>query len=593
MYRHHRRQLVSLVVGASLLLLGSSATLGQVNYFAPSTTGVSGSVTTVTISMDSPAGSPPIQGFSMGVCTDAAVIAPNMISQGADVAATNGGAGADFFDTETPPGGFTCGCVINFIGMATLPSGVNLDLVDVDYDVLGGNGTQSLIEFCNTLGQPTVSNAIVVNGAAITPIFNDGVFDVQPAAAVVFSIAPSGVAVPNGSLDVAVEMENSIPVFGFSFGLSFDPVAMNLGAVTASGVLGATNGGSGPDFLDVDLFPGGGTGATVECTISTAPPVESISAGAFQELLTLDFDFGFSIGPPCSTLPLTFVDTLGVPLEAIGPSGPELAAGTLGEIVIGTVQAAPPTGGITLAVDSTTATPGVPVASRVTLDTDTEIEALSFGISYQPGDVSLASVDQGLNLAQLRCGAGPEFFSAETITGLEFGVTIASVFAISPPIMDRVLFPGADQEIAVLNFVTNPAPGGSGTPLTFTDTLGTVPVAIEVTVNAQAVSPVTVDGSIDFGSGFTRGNCNVDGMTDLGDAIFLLGSLFPGPGGPNLLACADACDANDDGMLDVGDAVALLGSLFGGTFTVPPPLNCGADPTPTDPLGCGSFSVCP
>lgn len=90
---------------------------------------------------------------------------------------------------------------------------------------------------------------------------------------------------------------------------------------------------------------------------------------------------------------------------------------------------------------------------------------------------------------------------------------------------------------------------------------------------------------------FQRGDCNVDGMTDIGDAIALLGELFSG-GTPG--PCADACDANDDGAKDIGDAIALLGHLFSGTGPLPNPFgSCGEDPT-TDALDCiGPIASCP
>ena len=89
------------------------------------------------------------------------------------------------------------------------------------------------------------------------------------------------------------------------------------------------------------------------------------------------------------------------------------------------------------------------------------------------------------------------------------------------------------------------------------------------------------------GPSFVRGNCNgLDASVNIADAIYLLGALFPAPGGtPNSLPCRDACDTNDDGGINIADAVALLGSLFGNP-AVPLPLpnagsGCGQDTTPS------------
>jgi hypothetical protein len=96
---------------------------------------------------------------------------------------------------------------------------------------------------------------------------------------------------------------------------------------------------------------------------------------------------------------------------------------------------------------------------------------------------------------------------------------------------------------------------------------------------------------------FIRGDTNDDGGVDIGDAIYMLGNLFPGGGGPAPLGCRDAADANDDGLNDIADVIALLGSLFGSpTVPLPSPNaaeGCGPDPTIVDALDCAAFAGCP
>jgi hypothetical protein len=92
-----------------------------------------------------------------------------------------------------------------------------------------------------------------------------------------------------------------------------------------------------------------------------------------------------------------------------------------------------------------------------------------------------------------------------------------------------------------------------------------------------------------------RGDANDDAGVNIADAIYLLGNLFPGPGGPNPLDCLDAADANDDGSINIADAIALLGSLFGIPTTPLPFPNitdgCGEDPG--QELGCVQMDSCP
>jgi len=88
---------------------------------------------------------------------------------------------------------------------------------------------------------------------------------------------------------------------------------------------------------------------------------------------------------------------------------------------------------------------------------------------------------------------------------------------------------------------------------------------------------------------FIRCDCNRDGFSDIGDAIFMLSLLFFG----GVPSCEDACDANDDGVIDIGDAIYKLSSLFGIGPTPPSPFpSCGPDPT-SDTLTCDSFPACP
>jgi len=89
---------------------------------------------------------------------------------------------------------------------------------------------------------------------------------------------------------------------------------------------------------------------------------------------------------------------------------------------------------------------------------------------------------------------------------------------------------------------------------------------------------------------FRRGDANVDGITDISDGTFVLGTLFLGfaPRG-----CDDAMDTNDSGDVDVSDAVALFGYLFTGGVAPPPPgaTSCGLDTT-DDGLDCELYAVC-
>lgn len=89
-----------------------------------------------------------------------------------------------------------------------------------------------------------------------------------------------------------------------------------------------------------------------------------------------------------------------------------------------------------------------------------------------------------------------------------------------------------------------------------------------------------------LGTPFVRGDCNADGMNDIGDAIFGLSVLFAGAEAP----CLDSCNANGDGAFDIADAISVLSFLFsGGAAPSAPFPECGIAPS----LGCDSFTACP
>ncbi len=81
---------------------------------------------------------------------------------------------------------------------------------------------------------------------------------------------------------------------------------------------------------------------------------------------------------------------------------------------------------------------------------------------------------------------------------------------------------------------------------------------------------------------FMRGDVNLNGVIDEGDANQLVDSIyFQGP-----LLCEDAGDYNDDGTLNVADVISILNRLNSGGAPPPAPFpTAGVDPT-ADSLSC-------
>ncbi|MCA8959065.1 MAG: hypothetical protein KDC38_01070 [Planctomycetes bacterium] len=100
---------------------------------------------------------------------------------------------------------------------------------------------------------------------------------------------------------------------------------------------------------------------------------------------------------------------------------------------------------------------------------------------------------------------------------------------------------------------------------------------------------VGAGGSLTFLPWFVRGDCNGDGVFDLGDPIFHLQQLFQT--GEDF-DCPESCDVNDSGALDIADAIFAISGLY--AFGAPPPAPypaCGPDPS--GDYDCTTFASCP
>jgi len=123
--------------------------------------------------------------------------------------------------------------------------------------------------------------------------------------------------------------------------------------------------------------------------------------------------------------------------------------------------------------------------------------------------------------------------------------------------------------------------------------MGGQPIDNKVTQEGQSVNPLIVDKVVRSFAGvpFIRADTNVDGATDISDAIRTFMFLFQGASDP---PCLSAADSNDDGGIDISDGIHTLNDLFmpGTAIPEPGPFRCGVDPT-ADDLTCLAFDLCP
>ncbi len=113
--------------------------------------------------------------------------------------------------------------------------------------------------------------------------------------------------------------------------------------------------------------------------------------------------------------------------------------------------------------------------------------------------------------------------------------------------------------------------------------VGSKNASVEIS-NFMVISTSTLDQV-----SFKRGDCNVDGSTDISDSVYILLILF---GGLQQSTCTKASDCDDSGAIDVTDAVVLLETLFLNKGLLRQPIDsCGFDLT-IDSLSCELFEQC-
>jgi len=117
----------------------------------------------------------PIMGFSFGLRHDAARLTPTLASQGAAVAATNGGTGAAYFLVDLAPAngpGLFVACVFSFSApLDTLPVGLDHEAVVVGYDTnpAAPPASTTPITPAGDLGNPPTIIVFSVNGVSHFP----------------------------------------------------------------------------------------------------------------------------------------------------------------------------------------------------------------------------------------------------------------------------------------------------------------------------------------------------------------------------------------------------------------------------------------
>ncbi|MGE3165407.1 MAG: hypothetical protein AB7O52_10920 [Planctomycetota bacterium] len=144
---------------------------------AADTAGVQGEVVAVEISLE--VSGQDVQGWSFGLCHDAADLQVAGIQIGPDIATINNGGPPFFSFVEILADGVRVMQILDFAVSNVLhPDFAPYQILVVSYELLAPNQSTTTVGFCNTLGNPATSVEVVVRGQAVLPTTMPSTIDI-------------------------------------------------------------------------------------------------------------------------------------------------------------------------------------------------------------------------------------------------------------------------------------------------------------------------------------------------------------------------------------------------------------------------------
>lgn len=125
------------------------------------------------------------QGFSMGLGHDETLLEATAVTATGVISALGGGNGPDFITPNLYSNGWTLGVVYSFTGAETISFTSTETVVEVSYSLLDGamtgdeDGETTSLTWTNTLGDPAVTNVMVVSGASLPPELSDATISLE------------------------------------------------------------------------------------------------------------------------------------------------------------------------------------------------------------------------------------------------------------------------------------------------------------------------------------------------------------------------------------------------------------------------------
>lgn len=125
------------------------------------------------------------QGFSMGLEHDETLLEATGVATTGALSALNAGAGPDFVGESLYSNGWTLGVVYSIPGTDSITYDSTETVVEVSYQVVAGamtgdtDGETTSLSWTDTLGDPEVTNVMVVSGASIAATPSDGTITLE------------------------------------------------------------------------------------------------------------------------------------------------------------------------------------------------------------------------------------------------------------------------------------------------------------------------------------------------------------------------------------------------------------------------------
>lgn len=299
----------------------------------------------------------------------------------------------------------------------------------------------------------------------------------------------SNSAEPGTSVEVSAFLDSSrgAEVEALTFGVCSVPAQVVPVSVEAGRATTLLNGGGGPDFFDVELFPRGVTLGLVASFVGGVgfPPAED------HQILSVRYEVLAADGTNAS---LQFCSTLGSPptdLVVVAQGSAATPSTVAGQIQV--VESPVATYRLEL---PELAHRGDTLGASVRLDAGRPVEAFTLGIVHDDSQFTLEAIESAGVLAASNGGAGPDLFVVNRNPAGGVGGIVGCRVSTQAPF--ETLPAALDQKILTFIYSVLPSAGPvcQNTTIDFTGGLGDPMLPLEVLTPEGVAPAAAIKGSI-------------------------------------------------------------------------------------------------